>query len=210
MTDTDVPLDGAGAEIARVRALLSEGLGCPVRSVQLYWRRGDTGLADADGDLCFWRGGEVFEIDCRPEAPSTCLSQRGETVCVIRNAFYPDEIRRLAKDGGTTEAVTRNVYDIARVCGMLDYASRYMASCTIDETEHAIAVEALRARGAISPETAVDAAHLGLRGFPERMLQGKKRRIKLCKTEDGRYYLSAPPGGADAKLCTERGAPIDK
>lgn len=173
-----------------LQALCSEALGRPVRSVTPYCQKGGWLLADADGTLCFLSGGTAYAVGCHPYEPCTRLTRRGAVVCTIRNGFYPDELRALAQNGGTVEAITGSRYDAERVCALLDCAIRCLPDGVIDEVEYRLAVERLRQSGAVSPKTALPLDALGLRLVPKSWLRGRNRD-HVRATEDGRCYIDS-------------------
>ena len=124
---------------------------------------GEEGLAltEKDGELFLRIGEESCLVTCHPYGPCTRL-YRGESLCAaIHNAFTAEEIRALAK-GGTARAVTGSEYDIGRLCRLLAFAVKNCPDCDIGYAEGAVALEGLKALGALSPETAVSPSAVGV------------------------------------------------
>lgn len=145
-------------------------------------------LTEEEGSLFLRAGTETYRLTCRPYEPCTCL-YRGESLfAVIHNAFTAEEIRSLAK-GGTARSITGNDYDIGRVCRLLAFAAENCPDCDVGYAEGAVALEGLKALGALSPETAVSPAAVGVRKISDAFSHSKKRKERVLYTAEGKVYV---------------------
>ncbi len=145
-------------------------------------------LTEEEGSLFLRAGTETYRLTCWPYEPCTCL-YRGESLfAVIHNAFTAEEIRSLAK-GGTARSSTGNDYDIGRVCRLLAFAAQNCPDCDISYAEGAMALEGLKALGALCPETAVSPAAVGVRQISDAFSHSKKRKERVMYTEEGKAYV---------------------
>ena len=153
------------------------------------YREGDLALTEEDGELFLHAGESAYRLASHPYEPCTYLYQ-GETLrAAVHNAFALDELRALAERGGTVCAVTGSAYDVGRVCRLLAYAAENCPDRDIGYVEGAIALEALKALGALSPETAVRPEAVGVRRIGDAFSHSRKRRERVMETEDGRVYV---------------------
>ena len=106
----------------------------------------------------------------------------------MHNAFTVEDIRALAK-GGTIAAVTGSEYDVGRLCRLLAFAAKNCPDCDIGYAEGAVALEGLKALGALSPETAVRPEAVGVRKISDAFSHSKKRRERVMVTEEGKVYV---------------------
>lgn len=145
-------------------------------------------LTEKDGELFLRIGEESCLLACHPYEPCTRL-YRGESLCAaIHNAFTAEEIRTLAK-GGTARAVTGSEYDVGRLCRLLAFAVKNCPDCDISYAEGAVALEGLKALGALSPETAVSPSAVGVRRISDAFSHSKKRKERVMITEEGKVYV---------------------
>ena len=149
----------------------------------------DLALTEEDGELFLHAGGRVCRLASHPYEPCTCL-YRGETLqAAVHNAFTPEKLRALAEQGGTVRAVTGSEYDLGRVCRLLAYAAEHCPDHDLGYVEGAVALEGLKALGALSPETAVRPEAVGIRKIGDAFSHSKKRKERVMETEDGRVYV---------------------
>ena len=145
-------------------------------------------LTEKDGELFLHVGEESYLLACHPYEPCTRL-YRGESLCAaIHNAFTAEEIRALAK-GGTARAVTGSEYDVGRLCRLLAFAVKNCPDCDISYAEGAVALEGLKALGALSPETAVNPSAVGVQRISDAFSHSKKRKERVMITEEGKVYV---------------------
>ena len=173
-------------EIARQ---LSEALGRAVKEVLILHREGRLLLAEAEGELCFFDGTLAYAVSSHPYEPCTYLMRRGKTVVVIRSAFDRDSILAAARKGDTLKAVTGSEYDAGRICRLLACAAEFCPDCDIGCAEGKLAVEQMKALGALSPETAVPPEVLGVRGVDSAFSRARRLTERVMRTEDGRLYV---------------------
>jgi hypothetical protein len=153
------------------------------------YREGDLALTEEDGQLFLRAGTEAYRLASHPYEPCTCLYRGDKLSAVIHNAFTAEEIASLAKNGGTTRAVTGSRYDIGRVCRLLAFAAERCPDCDISYAEGAVALEALKNLGALSPETAVSPSAVGVRKISDAFSHAKKRKERVMVTEEGKVYV---------------------
>ena len=156
--------------------------------ITLVYKDDEYELGQMDGIPCLVAGGRRFKLTCHPYEPCTRL-YRGESLCAaIHNAFTAEEIRALAK-GGTARAVTGSEYDIGRLCRLLAFAVKNCPDCDIGYAEGAVALEGLKALGALSPETAVSPSAVGVQRISDAFSHSKKRKERVMITEEGKVYV---------------------
>ena len=151
---------------------------------------GEEGLAltEKDGELFLRIGEKSCLLACHPYEPCTRL-YRGENLCAaVHNAFTAEEIRALA-EGGTIMAVTGSEYDVGRLCRLLAFAAENCPDCDIGYAEGAVALEALKALGALSPETAVSPSKVGVRKISDAFSHSKRRKERVLYTPEGKVYV---------------------
>ncbi len=153
------------------------------------YREGDLALTEEDGQLFLRAGAEVYRLASHPYEPCTCLYRGEELSAAIHNAFTLEEIRALAEQGATVRAVTGNEYDIGRVCRLLAFAAERCPDCDVSYAEGAVALEALKKLGALSPETAVKPETVGVRKISDAFSHSKKRKERVMVTEEGKIYV---------------------
>ena len=152
------------------------------------YREEGLALTEEDGTLSLHANGESYRLSCHPYEPCTRL-YRGESLCAaIHNAFTAEEIRALAK-GGAIVAVTGSEYDVGRLCRLLAFAAENCPDCDIGYAEGAVALEGLKALGALSPETAVSPSAVGVRRISDAFSHSKKRKERVMITEEGKVYV---------------------
>ncbi len=153
------------------------------------YREGELALTEEDGELILHTGGSAFRLASHPYEPCTFL-YRGETLqAAVHNAFNLWELRALAERGGTIRAVTGNEYDLGRVCRLLAYAAENCPDHDIGYVEGAVALEGLKALGALSPETAVKPEAVGVRKISDAFSHSKKRKERVMVTKEGKVYV---------------------
>ena len=130
-----------------------------------------------------------YELSCHPYEPCTYIKEGGVPVAVIHNAFDPDAVLKAFSCGKTVEAITGKQYTPKEFCVMLAFAAERLFDTDIGYVEGAIAVEKLKVLGAISPETAVYCADIGVRTISDRFSHSKKLTERVMYTEDGKVYL---------------------
>ena len=170
-------------------ALVSEALGRRVRDVRLLYREGELALAEAEGELCFLDGALAYQVTSHPCEPCTHLRRQGETKAVIRSAFERDRMLDVARNGGALRAVTGSEYDAGRLCRLLSCAVRSCPDCDMGYAEGRLAVEQMKAMGALSPETAAAPEALGVRGVDSAFSHSRRLTERVMRTEDGRLYV---------------------
>lgn len=153
------------------------------------YREGDLALTETAGELILHAAGSAYRLASQPYEPCTYLFE-GETLrSAVHNAFTLDVLRALAERGGTIRSVTGNAYDIGRVCRLLAFAAEHCPDHDFSYAEGAVALEALKALGALSPETAVKPEAVGVRKISDAFSHSRRRRERVMETEDGRVYL---------------------
>ncbi len=153
------------------------------------YREEGLALTEEDGELFLRAGTESYRLSCSPYEPCTYLSRGGTLFAAIHNAFTVGEIRTLAEKGGTARTITGNDYDIGRVCRLLAFAAQNCPDCDISYAEGAMALEGLKALGALCPETAVSPAAVGVRQISDAFSHSKKRKERVMYTEEGKAYV---------------------
>ena len=153
------------------------------------FREGDLALAEENGELILHAGEGVYRLASHPYEPCTYLYQ-GETLrSAVHNAFTLEELRALAEQGGAVRAVTGSEYDVGRACRLLAYAAENCPDRDLSYAEGAIALEDLKALGALSPETAVSPEAVGVRRISDAFSHSKKRKERVMVTEEGTVYV---------------------
>ena len=153
----------------------------------LYLEEG-LALTEEDGTLYLHANGKSCHLACSPYEPCTYLYQ-GDSLCAaVHSAFTVEEIRSLAK-GGTARAVTGNEYDVGRLCRLLAFAAENCPDCDLGYAEGAIALEELKALGALSPETAVSPSKVGVRKISDAFSHSKRRKERVLYTQEGKVYV---------------------
>ena len=153
------------------------------------FREGDLALTEEGGELILHTGGSACRLASHPYEPCTFL-YRGETLLsAVHNAFTLGELRALAERGGTIRAVTGSEYDLGRVCRLLAFAAENCPDHDIGYVEGAVALEELKALGALSPETAVRPEAVGVRKISDAFSHSRRRRERVMETADGRVYV---------------------
>ena len=156
---------------------------------QTLYREGELALTEENGELILHAGEGVYRLASHPYEPCTYLYQ-GETLrAAVHNAFTLEELRALAEQGGAVRAVTGSEYDVGRACRLLAYAAENCPDRDLSYAEGAIALEDLKALGALSPETAVKPEAVGVRRIGDAFSHSKKRKERIMETEDGRVYV---------------------
>ncbi len=152
------------------------------------YREESLALTEEDGTLSLRVGEETYRLACHPYEPCTYLYRGDRLSAAIHNAFTVEEIRALA-GGGTARTVTGNEYDVGRLCRLLAFAAENCPDCDVGYAEGAVALEALKALGALSPETAVYPSAVGVRKISDAFSHSKRRKERVMYTEDGRAYV---------------------
>ena len=145
-------------------------------------------LTEEEGALSLHANGESYRLSCHPYEPCTYLYRGGSLRAVVHNAFTAEEIRTLA-EGGTIMAVTGSEYDVGRLCRLLAFAAENCPDCDISYAEGAVALEALKALGALSPETAVSPSKVGVRKISDAFSHSKRRKERVLYTPEGKVYV---------------------
>ena len=150
----------------------------------------EEGLAftEEDGTLSLHANGESYRLSSHPYEPCIFLYRGDSLSAVVHNAFTLEEIRALAK-GGTARAVTGSEYDIGRLCRLLAFAAENCPDCDIGYAEGAVALEALKALGALSPERAVSPSKVGVRKISDAFSHSKRRKERVLYTPEGKVYV---------------------
>ena len=154
----------------------------------VLYREEGLALTEEDGALFLHAGAETYRLSCHPYEPCTYMDRGGELFSAVHNAFTAEEIRSLAR-GGTACSITGNEYDIARLCRLLAFAAEHCPDCDIGYAEGAAALEALKAMGALSPETAVSPSAVGVRKISDAFSHSKRRKERVMVTEEGKVYV---------------------
>ena len=152
------------------------------------YREEGLALTEEDGTLSLHANGEGYRLSCHPYEPCTCLYRGDSLSAVVHNAFTLEEIRSLAK-GGAKVAVTGSEYDVGRLCRLLAFAVKNCPDCDIGYAEGAIALEELKALGALSPETAVSPSKVGVRKISDAFSHSKRRKERVLYTPEGKVYV---------------------
>ena len=153
------------------------------------FREGDLALTEDNGELFLHAGGSACRLASHPYEPCTYLYQGETLLAAVHNAFTLEDIRSLAERGGTIRAVTGSEYDLGRVCRLLAYATENCPDHDISYVEGAVALEGLKALGALSPETAVRPEAVGVRKISDAFSHSKKRKERVMVTEEGKVYV---------------------
>lgn len=166
----------------------------PVKSLKTLYAEGELELLKAEDGLFFRYGSQTFRLASHPYEPCTYLLSGEKTAAVIHNAFTVEEIRRIAEEGGAISSVTGNKYDAGRLCRLLAFAASACPDADIGYLEGRIAINEMKAMGALSPETAVPLRVLGLKSISDRFSRSKRLTERVMYTEDGRVYVCIKPG----------------
>ena len=166
----------------------------PVKSVKTLYAKGELELLKADDALLFRCGSQTYRLASHPYEPCTYLLRGEETAAAIHNAFTVEEIRSLAEKSAAIRSVTGNEYDTGRICRLLALAASACPDADIGYLEGRIAINEMKAIGALSPETAVPLRVLGLKSISDRFSRSKGLTERVMYTEDGRVYLRIKPG----------------
>ena len=153
------------------------------------YREGDLALTEAEGELFLRTGTEVYRLESHPYETCTFLYRGDHLLAAVRNAFTLEEIRALAEQGGAVRTVTGNEYDVGRVCRLLAFAAERCPDCDVGYAEGALALEELKALGALSPETAVSPSAVGVRKISDAFSHSKKRKERVMVTKEGKVYV---------------------
>ena len=154
----------------------------------VLYREEGLALTEEDGELFLHVGAEVYRLSCHHYEPCTYVYRGGELLSAVHNAFTTEEIRSLAR-GGMACSIPGNEYDIARLCRLLAFAAEHCPDCDIGYAEGAAALEALKAMGALSPETAVSPSAVGVRKISDAFSHSKRRKERVMVTEEGKVYV---------------------
>lgn len=146
-------------------------------------------LSEKGENLFLYSGTRVYSITSTPFEPCTFLKLDEHILSTIHNAFDCREILSLAQEGGTLHAVTGCEYDLPRLCRMLAYAAANPGDYSIEYVEGKLAIEDMKQRGAISPETAVSLASLGIRHISRAFSHSRRLQERVMTTDDNRVYL---------------------
>ena len=152
------------------------------------YREEGLALTEEDGTLYLHADGESYRLSSHPYEPCTCLYRGDSLSAVVHNAFTLEEIRALAK-GGTIMAVTGSEYDVGRLCRLLAFAAENCPDCDIGYAEGALALEELKALGALSPETAVSPSAVGVRKISDAFSHSRRRKERVLYTAEGKVYV---------------------
>ncbi len=155
----------------------------------VLYREEGLALTEEEGELFLQVGGESCRLSCHPYEPCTYIYRGGELLSAVHNAFTTEEIRSLVERGGTVHAVTGSEYNIGRLCRLLAFAAEHCPDCDIGYAEGAVALEALKALGALSPETAVRPEAVGVRKISDAFSHSKRRKERVMYTEEGKVYV---------------------
>ncbi len=152
------------------------------------YREEGLALTEEEGTLSLRVGEESYRLSSHPYEPCTCLYRGDSPSAVVHNAFTVGEIRALA-EGGTIMAVTGSEYDVGRLCRLLAFAAEHCPDCDIGYAEGAVALEGLKALGALSPETAVSPSDVGVRKISDAFSHSKRRKERVLYTPEGKVYV---------------------
>ena len=153
----------------------------------LYLEEG-LALTEEEGTLSLLANGETFRLASHPYEPCIYLYRGDSLFAVVHNAFTVEDIRALAK-GGTIAAVTGSEYDVGRLCRLLAFAAEHCPDCDLGYAEGAVALEGLKALGALSPETAVSPSAVGVRKISDAFSHSKRRKERVLYTPEGKVYV---------------------
>ncbi len=153
------------------------------------YREEGLALTEEEGTLYLHADGESYRLSSHPYEPCTCLYRGDSLSAVVHNAFTLEEIRALAEQGGTVRAVTGSEYDVGRLCRLLAFAAKNCPDCDIGYAEGAVALEGLKALGALSPETAVSPSKVGVRKISDAFSHSKRRKERVLYTPEGKVYV---------------------
>ena len=146
-------------------------------------------LGQKDGEPYFVADGKMYSLSCHPYEPCTCIKNGGVLVAVIHNAFDPSAVLKAFAKGKTVDSISSKVYEAKEFCEMLAFAANNLYDTDISYVEGAMAVERLKAMGAVTPETAVDVRELGVRKISDRFSHSKKLDGRVMYTEEGMVYV---------------------
>ena len=152
------------------------------------YREEGLALTEEEGALSLRVGEETYRLASHPYEPCAYLYRGDSLSAVVHNAFTVEEIRALAK-GGTLAAVTGSEYDVGRLCRLLAFAAENCPDCDVSYAEGALALEKLKALGALSPETAVWPEAVGVRKISDAFSHSKRRKERVMVTEEGKLYV---------------------
>ena len=153
------------------------------------YREEGLALTEEDGELVLHAGEKSCRLSCQPYEPCTYLYRGDSLSAVVHNAFTLEEIRALAEQGGTVRAVTGSEYDVGRLCRLLAFAAENCPDCDIGYAEGAVALEGLKALGALSPETAVSPSAVGVQRISDAFSHSKRRKERVLYTPEGKVYV---------------------
>ena len=153
------------------------------------YREGELALTVDNGELFLHAGGSAYRLASHPYEPCTYLYQGEALRAAVHNAFTLEELRALSETGGALRAVTGSEYDLGRVCRLLAYAAEHCPDHDLGYVEGAVALEGLKALGALSPETAVSPEAVGVRRISDAFSHSKKRKERVMVTEEGTVYV---------------------
>ena len=143
------------------------------------------------------RNGEAYRLSDYPYEP--CLYIKGpDMMMTIHNSFTVDQLYRAVETGGSMTMVTGNEYDASGIFRLLakaiDLGNTGKDSVDIGYVESHCVVEDLKARGAVSEETAVDLEDFGIQN--PNVMNTFLHCKKVCRTNLAKYYL--PKSGSTA------------
>ena len=172
-----------------LKTRLEQSLGIETTDMTVFYEEDRIGLAGVGGELYLWEGTFAYKIGSHPYEPCTYLLRDEEICTTIHNAFDQREIYNLAKRGGSLRSVTGNAYDLPRLCRLLAFAAQHFTEVDIGYAEGKIAIEKLKALGAVSPETAVPVEAVGVRKISDAFSHSKKLSERVMYREDGNVWL---------------------
>ena len=150
---------------------------------------GNIALMVVHGELCLRDGADLYRVSSHPYEPCTYLIRNGNIDVTIHNAFEESSIRRVAEKKGTIRAVTGTEYDADKLCRLLAFAAKNCPNHDVGYVEGKMAIEKMKALGAITPETAVDMSELGVRTISDAFSHSKKLAERVMRTESGKVYV---------------------
>ena len=143
-------------------------------------------------------GEKQYLLSCHPYEPCLYIRTQGR-MTVLHNAFDPERVKEAFENGRTVEAVTGTAYDLALFGELVVYAAAHFSETDIGYAGGKLAVEKLKALGALDERTAVFPAKTGIAGIDSRFSHAAKLEEKVMYTPDGRVYVRIRRGLSDKK-----------
>ena len=157
-------------------------------SLNVIFQEGDLCLGDVDERTYLLDGERSFWLSDHPYEPCLYVKTSDGAMMTVHHAFTVEELCRAAKEDSIIRMITGNEYDIRGVCRLLLKAVELSRDdVDIGYVEGSLFLDHLKQQGAVSPETAVDPAAVGIRN--PKMMNPFLHSKKVCCTAEGLFYL---------------------